>query len=230
MPDSCTTKTDDRLQKKKATEEVTDVLERCNQIKVGDSSEKNLVLAFQYLTQLAVDLSVPSTVLEQAARVYKRIIEKNLVKGRSINALVATALYIGCKENGFAVTTKKLADVSKINSRKITRFYRTVTKQVCFEPQPVGIEKYAEDLGTKLKLSELTLIITKKIAKILQHSHSLGGKDPTGITSAVIYLSSVLSGEKRTQRQIAEVARITEQTIRVRCRDIERDLIFVTRL
>jgi transcription initiation factor TFIIB len=44
----------------------------------------------------------------------------------------------------------------------------------------------------------------------------LSGKSPTGFAAAAIYAASLLCNQKRTQREVAEVANVTEVTIRNR--------------
>jgi len=50
------------------------------------------------------------------------------------------------------------------------------------------------------------------------------GKGPTGVAAAAIYIASVLVGEKRTQREIADLTGITEVTIRNRQKEIAEKL------
>jgi len=44
----------------------------------------------------------------------------------------------------------------------------------------------------------------------------LSGKSPTGYAAAAIYAASLLCNEKKTQREVADVAQVTEVTIRNR--------------
>ena len=50
------------------------------------------------------------------------------------------------------------------------------------------------------------------------------GRGPTGVAAAAIYISSILSGERRTQREVAEVAGVTEVTIRNRYKELAEKL------
>ena len=224
-------KTSSAIKEKVANHEnMASALEHWKQVKIGDATEKNLAICLEYLMKISVDLSLPRVAIEKASLVYKQIIEKKLVKGRSMRALAATAVYMGSKECAIAVTTKRVADVSGVSPRKITRFYRAVAKQISFAPKPSSVIGCAVDLSKRLQVSEQTISVIEKIAKELQHSKLLMGKDPTGAACAAIYISAILTGDRRTRRQIAEMARITEQTTRVRCREIERDLVFLISL
>ena len=50
------------------------------------------------------------------------------------------------------------------------------------------------------------------------------GRGPTGVAAAAIYISSILSGERRTQREVADVAGVTEVTIRNRYKELAEQL------
>jgi transcription initiation factor TFIIB len=50
------------------------------------------------------------------------------------------------------------------------------------------------------------------------------GKDPTGLAAAAIYIAGIVEGERRTQREIAETATVTEVTVRNRYKELVRKL------
>jgi transcription initiation factor TFIIB len=50
------------------------------------------------------------------------------------------------------------------------------------------------------------------------------GKDPTGLAAAAIYIAGILEGERRTQREIAETATVTEVTVRNRYKELVRKI------
>ncbi|MDI3503009.1 MAG: transcription initiation factor, partial [Archaeoglobi archaeon] len=63
-----------------------------------------------------------------------------------------------------------------------------------------------------------------EILKQAQEKELTSGRGPTGVAAAAIYISSVLCGERRTQREVAEVAGITEVTIRNRYKELAEKL------
>ncbi|EQD80770.1 transcription initiation factor IIB [mine drainage metagenome] len=50
------------------------------------------------------------------------------------------------------------------------------------------------------------------------------GKGPTGVAAAAIYIASIITQERRTQRSVAEVAGVTEVTIRNRYKELTEKL------
>lgn len=226
-PNSLSAKAESSNENKESNNEnIVRALERWKHVRIWDSTERNLALALQYTTKIAVDLSLPKTVLEKSSLAYKKIIEKGLLKGRSMRAISATAVYIGCKQCRTAITINDIAHASKISPRKISHSYRSIVKHLDFFIQPASVSNHAFELSSRLQVSERTMEVLEKTIEALDSSKKFVGKSPTGIACAAIYISSSLTGERRTQREIAEVARITEATIRARCRELERSLIF----
>src|SRR3989344_1663127 len=64
----------------------------------------------------------------------------------------------------------------------------------------------------------------KKILKEAVDEEVTSGKGPTGVAAAALYIAAVLEGEKRTQRDIADVVGVTEVTIRNRYKDLVEKL------
>jgi transcription initiation factor TFIIB len=206
-------------------EHITQVFEQWKQVKIWDSTEKNLATALRYITSTAIDLSLPDTALEKATLAYKKIVEKGLLKGRSMKAVCAIAIYIGSKQSNTAITLREIAHSTKINPRKIDHSYKSIIKHLKMSVQTTSASSYASEIASRLQLSTQNREVVKKILEALD-SKRFVGKTPTGIACAAIYISSLLTEERRTQREIAEVARITEATIRARYREFERNLIF----
>jgi transcription initiation factor TFIIB len=52
----------------------------------------------------------------------------------------------------------------------------------------------------------------------------VAGKDPMGLAAAALYVACVLEQEKKTQKEIAEVANVTEVTVRNRYKGLKESL------
>lgn len=69
---------------------------------------------------------------------------------------------------------------------------------------------------SELDLSEKVKTKAMEIIDVTAKKGLLSGKSPTAYAAAAIYASALLCNEKRTQREVAEVAQVTEVTIRNR--------------
>jgi len=194
--------------------------------KVSNGTEKNLALAFSEITKIGDILSLPKSVLEKAATTYKMIAEKHYVKGRNIRALSAATAYMACKQCGFPRTLKEIVMASKISKRKVWRGYSFLVKELgCFIP-PVKADQYLKKLLNQTAISEKTKQITNKILGVANELKLTSGRDPMGVVAASYYIASLLIGERKTQREIAEITRVTEATIRNRYKEFVERLLF----
>jgi len=213
-------------EKKSVQESTAFVLEKWRNIKISDSTEKNLALALFYITKTTVDLSLPKIALKKASVILKEITEKGLIKGRSIKALTAAVVYIACKECGFARSVNEIAAVSKVSTNEVGAIFRFLAKKLGLSVLPTRPSEYVLEISTKLTLSKETIKIANTISNASEETKLSSGKDPVGVAAAATYLSSLITGEQKTQREIAEVARVTETTIRNRCRELRDSLFF----
>jgi len=194
--------------------------------RVSDATEKNLALAFSEITKIGDILSLPKSVLEKAATTYKMIVEKRCVRGRNIQALSAAAVHMACKQCGFARTLNEVAMASKISRRKVGRGYRFLIEELGCSIPPVKPAHYLMKFLKQITISEKNKEITDKILEVANELKLTSGRGPMGIVAAAIYIASLLTGERKTQREIAEIARITEATIRNRYKELVKILFF----
>jgi transcription initiation factor TFIIB len=82
--------------------------------------------------------------------------------------------------------------------------------------------KFVPSIASKIDVSRETDLLTVKILQEAREKKALMGKDPRGIAAAALYMACKANDEKRTQKEIAEVAGSTDVTLRNRLRDLEK--------
>lgn len=82
-------------------------------------------------------------------------------------------------------------------------------------------------IANKVELDERTKREAIQIMKDLTKTEKHEGKDPMGIAATIVYLSCLQSNVKLTQRTVAEVAGVTDMTIRNRLKDLTDTLHLV---
>ena len=85
---------------------------------------------------------------------------------------------------------------------------------------PTTPQDYTSRFCSELKLSGDVKAKTIEILKEAADKELTSGRGPTGIAAASIYIASVLCGERRTQCEVADVAGVTEVTIRNRYKEL----------
>jgi len=89
---------------------------------------------------------------------------------------------------------------------------------------PTSPQDYISRFCSELKLSGDAQAKSIEILKDAADKELTSGRGPTGVAAASIYISSILCGERRTQREVADVAGVTEVTIRNRYKELAERL------
>ncbi len=185
------------------------------------SADRNLRLALSELDRLKDKLTISSITLEKAAYIYRKALEKKLVRGRSISAMIAASLYAACRDTEIPRTLKDVTEASNVKRKDISRCYRILHQELELKMPVVDSVQCIAKISSKVKMTEKTKRHAIKIIKEIQEQNESAGKDPMGLAASALYLSCVQTGVHITQRDIAEAAGVTEVTIRNRYKGIK---------
>ncbi len=189
-------------------------------IRVSNATERNLAFALSELDRMASGMGLPRNVRETAAVIYRKAVNKNLIRGRSIEGVVAASLYAACRQNGVPRTLDEIANASRVTRKEIGRTYRFMTRQLKLRLMPTRPQDYVSRFCSELKLSGEVQSKAMDILKDATDKELTSGRGPTGVAAAAIYIASILGNERRTQREVADVAGVTEVTIRNRYKEL----------
>ena len=182
--------------------------------------EKNLKIALGELRRLSSNLNLPESIEEEAGKIYSEAVQKNLVRGRSIESVVAGVVYAACRRQDIPRTLDEIAVSSGIEKKEVGRSYRYVTRELKIKILPSNpvdyISRFASVLGYGPQTQSRGIeILTQALSLEL-----ISGRGPIGIAAAALYIAGLLEGERRTQRDVSEVSGVTEVTIRNRYKEI----------
>ena len=100
------------------------------QYRISTAIERNLKLALAELKRVSSYLKIPKSVEEEAARIYTLAVQRGLVRGRSMESVVAGALYAACRRHEVPRTLDELSEASGIEKKEIGRTYRFATREL----------------------------------------------------------------------------------------------------
>ncbi|MDD5098568.1 MAG: transcription initiation factor IIB [Candidatus Pacebacteria bacterium] len=190
------------------------------QERVSTSIERNLRLAMSELRRVASFLNLPNVVKEEASRVYNFVLQRGLVRGRSMESVIAACIYAACRSYNIPRTLDEIANASDVERKEIGRTYRFITRKLVIKVTPSNPKDYISRFASILHLSPKAQNDALKILKKADIFELTSGRGPAGIAAAALYVAALLNGEKKTQREVADVAGITEVTIRNRYKEL----------
>jgi transcription initiation factor TFIIB len=189
------------------------------------SIERNYWEAKPKLQAFAHKLGVPDHIIETAWKIYSEVAKQKLTMGRSIQAFTAASLYAAIRIHNFPRLLEEVVDTATISTRKVHQslgmIMRSVLPKLGYMYRPIAPRSLVFRFGNDLDLS---ISIQKQAADLLREAARGGmtriGKDPKGLAAAALYIVARKTAEKKTQTDFAEVARITEVTLRTRVKEI----------
>ena len=193
-------------------------------MRVSRRGERNLAFALGELDRQSSALSLPRSVREDAAVIYRKAAKNNLVRGRSIENVVAASVYIACRMCDIPRTLDEIAEMSKSSKKQVGKTYRFLSRKLKIKLKPTSPADYIPRFATNLDLS---CEVQSKAIEIINESKKAGlssGKGPAGVAAAALYVASVFLGERKTQKDVSKVAGVTEVTIRNRCKELSENI------
>ena len=193
--------------------------------RIHSSNERNLIQALAELDRLASQLELKKSVKDLAAMIYRKSLSTKSMRSRSIEATVAGAIYAACRLRQIPRSLKEIGRQSRVDWKKIGRHYRLLARKMNLKmpvPDPTTyVPKILSRLSVPGNMQGKVLDILRKVK---ENSHLIIGKDPRGLAAAAVYIASVLTENRATQREIAKAAGVTEVTVRNRYKELVQEL------
>jgi len=192
--------------------------------RIHSSADRNLSQAMNELMRLLDKLQIPKDVGESAALIYRRALEKKLVRGRSIHGITAASLYAACRLTKTPRSLKEIVNASTRSRKEISRNYRLIQQELILTTPIDDPSKFVSKIASKVRLSQVTENRAIQLLQEASRIRAIVGKAPAGLAAAALYIASLIKGEKTTQRDLAKAADVTEVTVRNRYKRLVRDL------
>jgi len=195
--------------------------------KLKNLNENKIHYALRRLNGLKKKLELSDNIARDGIKIYETILEKKLISGRNINKLLAASLLCASKINGKLLRFEEVAKIIQIPKKSLAKSYKLISTEVLpdlnLKLTPISLKTYINNLATILDLpNECKDLSLKIIDQAKKQGFNAAGMDPKGIAGAALYMSSKMIKKNRTQKEIANVAKISVGTLRSRIKDLKR--------
>jgi transcription initiation factor TFIIB len=198
--------------------------------RVSGSTDRNLAYALSEMAKAAYKLRLPKNVLETASMIYRRAINSGLVKGHTIQSVASASLYMACRQCSFVRGLDEVARASIIAVKEHSRAYRHLLRNLDADVPRYDPHSYLSMFVSQLSMSGEAELVAKDI---LDHAVLAGltrGRAPSSIAAAATYIACQLTGDSKSQGDIAKAANVTEVTIRSRYKELVKELNIMIKL
>ena len=186
--------------------------------------KRNILIATTELKRICSNLNLPNHIRFEAIKLYKEAFKKKLLRGRSINSMIAASIYLAIRLKRIPRTLQEILDESSESEKDIRRCYRVLIREFNIKSPNTNPSDLIPTYIATLKLDPTIEINSAKIVNAYSERFSTSGKDPKGIVAGAIYLACRMKGLELTQKDIAEVVGVTEVTLRSRYKELSTKL------
>ncbi|MBD3196919.1 MAG: transcription initiation factor IIB [Candidatus Lokiarchaeota archaeon] len=194
--------------------------------RTNKSIDRNLAYAMNELDRIASQLNLSRDIKESSAHIYRKMANKNLIRGRSIEGMLIASIYLSCRLNKIPKTLDDFIEFSSVEKKNIARCYRLIIRELKLNIHVSSPIRFIPRFCAELELSGKTQNRAAELLKLAKKYRLTAGKAPTGLAGAALYLAAIQEGERRTQKQISKTTGVTEATIRNRYKELVDNLSF----
>jgi len=192
--------------------------------RLHSSQHRNLSIAMSEMKRLSSQLGIPRDVRETAALLYRKALITKLVRGRSIESVVAASIYLACRIHRIPRPLDEIVAETNVDRKKVGYAVRLVVSRVNVNVPLPSAKDLIPRMSSDLMLEGRTVKKATEIINQAKERYVTIGKSPGGIAGAALYIAGILEDDRRTQREIAQASRVTEVTIRNRYKELVRVL------
>jgi transcription initiation factor TFIIB len=206
-----------------------------------NSTDRSLKKAFSELDKLKDKLVLPDSVVEKAAYIYRKAQSRGMVRGRTVSAVLAAAIYIACREIEVGKTLKDIAQGTNVKPKTLSQSYRIILTELDIKTPMLDPMRCIAKVANKMHLHERITRQGMDIMHTAIRKEASVGKNPMGLAAAVLYISFLnnninnsvhdkndeSNNSKRSQTSFAQAAGITDVTLRNTIKDLKNQLLLL---
>lgn len=191
--------------------------------RMGTSVDRNLSIALPELDRMCAHLNVPDNIKEECARLYRKCVNKGIVRGRSIESVIAAIIYLISRTHKLPKTLEELEGVSGVTRKDIGRSYRTICRRLGMRMPVITAADYVPRLASERGISGETEAKAMELLEKARRCGIIAGKVPISIAAAAIYLAAKITEDKQAQK-IKGFTDVPESAIKSRYDELMREL------
>jgi transcription initiation factor TFIIB len=150
-------------------------------------------------------LGLSDVIIERTAYIYRKAQERGMLRGRSILAVLAAAIYIACRQLNAPRTLDDIATASNVRRKSIAKSHRDLIFQLHLN---LDTTKCVAGVANKANITEKTKHQAINLMTDVVKNGIAAGKDPMGLAATVLYASCIKTGEPRIVSYSARINKL----------------------
>lgn len=201
-------------------DEENDDEEWMNVCRVRNATEQQLAQAFDKIEEIGDWTTVSVSLRGDAADIYCSAFLAGTTDGRDTATMTAACVRFASLQAENPVPAGRLSEMPEVDKQQFHLSYSALCDDLDRTPPTPQPTDYLPFLVKALSLNDKRMEASDRMLQSVTGNPSLVGKDPAGIAAAAFYLTE----EEITQREVAEAAGVSTETVRQRVAQL-RELV-----
>ena len=175
--------------------------------------ERSLYNIFDTLTVNAINSGIPKNIIEEAKALYKQISEKKISRGDNRSGLIASSIYISCKNNKVPRSAKEIAKIFNLKTPTMTKGCKKFQEIMQCTTESTNAEDFVFRFCSKLNIDKTQREICKVIVKKIELNEILSDSTPPSMAAGSIYTCNHYYNWGISKKDLSTICEISQVTI-----------------
>lgn len=192
-----------------------------------------LSAVFNRIGEVCETMQVGRAVAEMAKHAYKIADERRAIRGKNERAVIAACIIYACRTANAARSFQEVCKITKVSKKELGAVFVLVKAAVEASITENGGTNLGSRIGNGqsksgesaagmigrfvnyLDLGQQIANASKYIANMAVEKAEIDGRSPVSIAGGVLFFTCVLFGKSLTPKEIMEVAKVSDSTIKL---------------
>lgn len=175
--------------------------------------ERSLYTIFDTLTTNAVNNGISKSIIEEAKMLYKQVSEARISRGECRSGLIASSIFISCKNNKVPRSHKEIAKIFNLKASTMSRGCKKFSEIMKLNMEASTADDFINRFCSKLGLDGAKRDLCKHVIKQADELGVVSENTPPSVAAGTIYLCNLMFGWKLCKNSLAEACDISLVTI-----------------
>jgi len=180
------------------------------------NSDRNLTNGFREITLQCNRINIAQNIQHRSQVMYKKVYDSKILRGKPINAIAASCIFLGCREENVPRSYKEICAISNLTKTELGRCVKKILRNI-EGTSKIGtsddyLSRFVSRLGLKFQLTDLA----RNISKTWLELDGGTSRSPISIAAASLYMAILCAkpSERKTLQEICKVTGAVETTVK----------------
>jgi len=185
--------------------------------------DESLKKAIEFIEELNSKLNLKQRVKKEAINICKKVSHSY-----SIELTAIASIYIACRVHRTPRTLREMSGISEFwDEKMIGHTYRKIIRQLNIKVPQICPIDIIEPFANDLKLSNITKDKAIKILELADKEGLTNSRSPLLLVGSALYIAGILTNDKKTLEQIANIVNITTPALRIVNKELISNINFL---